>query len=131
MTANPDLQYRRKTKSDLVHLRTLPNVEPATSTGRVAWIWPEIEAALAAGKKLREVFRRRARRWARHSLSSVSRLRVPAAKPAPVETSSGNQQAIREGARQEHNQEQPKPCCLTNTGSLSYSTTYGKARASR
>ena len=56
MTANPDLQYRRKTKSDLVHLRTLPNVEPATSTGRVAWIWPEIEAALATGKKLREVF---------------------------------------------------------------------------
>src|ERR1700733_10350973 len=56
MTANPDLQYRRKTKSDLVHLRTLPNVEPATGTGRVAWIWPEIEAALATGKKLREVF---------------------------------------------------------------------------
>ncbi len=56
MTANPDVQYRRKTKSDLVHLRMLPNVEPATSTGRVAWIWPEIEAALATGKKLREVF---------------------------------------------------------------------------
>jgi hypothetical protein len=56
MTANPDVQYRRKTKSALVHLRTLPDVEPATSTGRVAWIWPEIEAALATGKKLREVF---------------------------------------------------------------------------
>jgi hypothetical protein len=56
MTANPDVQYRRKTKSALIHLRTLPDVEPATSTGRVAWIWPEIEAALATGKKLREVF---------------------------------------------------------------------------
>src|ERR1700719_3993921 len=56
MTANPDLHYRRKTKSDLVHLRTLPNVEPEPSTGRVAWIRPEIVAALATGKKLREVF---------------------------------------------------------------------------
>jgi hypothetical protein len=56
MTENPASQHKRKTKSDLVHLRTLPDVEPATSTGRVAWIWPEIEAALATGKKLREVF---------------------------------------------------------------------------
>src|SRR5271157_132737 len=56
MTANSVSPSRKRTKSDLVHLRTLPNVEPATSTGRVAWIWPEIEAALATGKKLREVF---------------------------------------------------------------------------
>jgi hypothetical protein len=39
-----------KNKIGSVHLPTLPNVEPATSTGRVASIWPEIEAALATGK---------------------------------------------------------------------------------
>jgi hypothetical protein len=43
-------------KSELLHLRSLPGAEPATSTGRVAWIWPEIEASLATGKKLREVW---------------------------------------------------------------------------
>ena len=43
-------------KSELLHLRSLLGAEPATSTGRVAWIWPEIEASLATGKKLREVW---------------------------------------------------------------------------
>ncbi len=43
-------------KSELLHLRSLPGAEPATSTGRVAWIWPEIEASLATGKKLREIW---------------------------------------------------------------------------
>ena len=47
---------RKRTKSELVNLRSLPRIEPATSTGRVAWIWPEIEAGLATGKKLREVW---------------------------------------------------------------------------
>jgi hypothetical protein len=56
MTANPVSPSRKRTKSDLVHLRTLPSIEPATSTGRVWWIWPEIEAALGSGKKLREVW---------------------------------------------------------------------------
>jgi hypothetical protein len=56
MTANLASPCRKKTKSDLAHLRMLPGVEPATSTGRVAWIWPEIEAALGSGKKLREVW---------------------------------------------------------------------------
>jgi hypothetical protein len=56
MTANLASPCRKKTKSDLAHLRTLPGVEPATGTGRVAWIWPEIEAALGSGKKLREVW---------------------------------------------------------------------------
>jgi hypothetical protein len=37
-------------------LRALPAVEPTTSTGRVAWVWLEIEAALATGKKLREIW---------------------------------------------------------------------------
>lgn len=53
---DPTLRSRKRTKSDLSHLRALPGVEPATSTGRVAWIWPEIEAGLATGKKLREVW---------------------------------------------------------------------------
>jgi hypothetical protein len=56
MNVNPVSPSRKRTKTDLVHLRTLPSVEPATGTGRVAWIWPEIEAALATGKKLREVW---------------------------------------------------------------------------
>ncbi|MGH9583686.1 MAG: hypothetical protein ACRD4O_12185 [Bryobacteraceae bacterium] len=47
---------RKRNKSDLVHLRSLPAVEPVTSTGRVAWIWPEIEASLNTGKKLREIW---------------------------------------------------------------------------
>jgi hypothetical protein len=49
-------QLKRKTKSDLVHLRSLPAAEPATSTGRVVWVWPEIQAGLSTGKKLREVW---------------------------------------------------------------------------
>jgi hypothetical protein len=56
MTPSPVSPSRKRTKSDLLHLRTLPSAEPATSTGRVAWIWPEIEAALGTGKKLREVW---------------------------------------------------------------------------
>ena len=76
MTANLVSPSVKRAKSDLVHLRTLPSVEPATSTGRVAWIWPEIEAALRAGKKLREVWEA-VRRWLRHSISSVSGLRFP------------------------------------------------------
>ena len=56
MTANLVSPSVKRAKSDLVHLRTLPSVEPATSTGRVAWIWPEIQAALGTGKKLREVW---------------------------------------------------------------------------
>jgi hypothetical protein len=47
---DPTLRSRKRTKSDLAHLRALPGVEPATSTGRVAWIWPEIEAGLATAK---------------------------------------------------------------------------------
>src|SRR5580700_1951678 len=56
MTPSPVSPSRKRTKSDLLHLRTLPSAEPATSTGRVVWIWPEIEAALGTGKKLREVW---------------------------------------------------------------------------
>ncbi len=55
--SQPSAPYpSKRTKSALVHLRVLPAVEPTTSTGRVAWIWCEIEAALATGKKLREIW---------------------------------------------------------------------------
>jgi hypothetical protein len=47
---------RRKTNSDLVHLRSLLSVQPATSTGQVTAAWREIEAGLARGMKLREVW---------------------------------------------------------------------------
>jgi hypothetical protein len=56
ISTNSAAQPRKRSKSDLVNLRSLPSAEPATSTGRVAWIWPEIEAGLATGKKLREVW---------------------------------------------------------------------------
>ena len=37
-------------------MRSLPGAEPRTSTGLVAWLWPEIADGLATGKKLREVW---------------------------------------------------------------------------
>jgi hypothetical protein len=46
----------RRRKDDLVNIRSLATREPATGTGKVMWIWPEIEASLATGKKLREVW---------------------------------------------------------------------------
>jgi hypothetical protein len=55
MESNPPPR-RRKTNSDLVHLRSLLSVQPATSTGRVTAAWEEIEAGLARGMKLREVW---------------------------------------------------------------------------
>jgi hypothetical protein len=47
---------RRKSKSDLAHLRSLPSAQPGTSTGQVTALWKEIEAGLARGMKLREVW---------------------------------------------------------------------------
>jgi hypothetical protein len=55
MELNPPPR-RRKRNSDLVHLRSLLSVQPATSTGRVTAAWEEIEAGLARGMKLREVW---------------------------------------------------------------------------
>ena len=54
MESNPP--RRRKTSSDMVHLRSLLSALPATNTGRVAAAWAEIEAGLARGMKLREVW---------------------------------------------------------------------------
>ena len=55
MDSNPPPR-RRKTSSDLVHLRSLLSVLPATNTGQVTAAWGEIEAGLARGMKLREVW---------------------------------------------------------------------------
>src|ERR1700727_569856 len=55
MDPNPQAR-RRKTRSDLVHLRSLLSIQPATNTGQVTAAWGEIEAGLARGMKLREVW---------------------------------------------------------------------------
>jgi hypothetical protein len=85
--------HRRKTRSDLVHLRALVSLLPATNAGKVAAAWEEIERGLARGMKLREV-------WAAAELDGlaipypqfrvyVSRLRqrkrrsISAAQPPP------------------------------------------------
>jgi hypothetical protein len=47
---------RRKSRSDLIHLHSLPSTQPATKIGQVTWAWAEIEAGLAAGMKLKEVW---------------------------------------------------------------------------
>ena len=47
---------RKKSRSSLVHLRSLLSVQPGTSTGQVAAAWAEIEANLATGMKTREVW---------------------------------------------------------------------------
>jgi hypothetical protein len=47
---------RKRTKSNPVHLRSLPSAQPATSTGQVIAVWKEIESGLARGLKLREVW---------------------------------------------------------------------------
>jgi hypothetical protein len=56
MSQNPACQSQPRRKRDLIHLNSLPHLQPLTSTGTVAWIWPEVEAALSTGKKLREVW---------------------------------------------------------------------------
>jgi hypothetical protein len=48
MDATPQPR-RRKSRSDLVHLRSLPSTQPRTKIGQVTWAW-------AAGMKLKEVW---------------------------------------------------------------------------
>jgi hypothetical protein len=43
----------RRSRSDLVHLRSLASTQPASKTGQVIWAWAEIEACLASGMKLK------------------------------------------------------------------------------
>jgi hypothetical protein len=88
---------RRRSRSDLIHLRALASAQPATHTGQVRAAWNEIEAGLARGMKLREV-------WEAAKLDGieipypqfrvyVSRLRrrrhspsIPAPQPPPAVT---------------------------------------------
>ena len=37
-------------------MRSLPSTQPRTKIGQVTWAWAEIEAGLAAGMKLKEVW---------------------------------------------------------------------------
>ena len=52
----PAQSRRRKSRSDMTHLQSLPSTQPATKIGQVTWVWAEIEAGLAAGMKLKEVW---------------------------------------------------------------------------
>lgn len=47
---------RKKARSNLLHLRSLLSAQPGTNTGQVVAAWAEIEANLARGMKLREVW---------------------------------------------------------------------------
>jgi hypothetical protein len=53
---SPPRPRRRKSRSDLVNLRSLPSTQPGTKIGQVIWVWAEIQAGLAAGMKLKEVW---------------------------------------------------------------------------
>jgi hypothetical protein len=48
MDSTPKLR-RRKSRSDLAHLRSLPSTQPATKIGQVIWAWAEIEAGFRDG----------------------------------------------------------------------------------
>lgn len=54
MTSPPN---RRKSRPDLTQLRVLSSSRPKTKIGQIIWAWPDIEAALAAGWKLKEVWK--------------------------------------------------------------------------
>ena len=77
---------RRKTRSDLVHLRSLPLTQPATKIGQVTWAWAEIEASLAAGMKLKEIWEAAGRDGLEMSYGQfrvcISRLRRRRQKPS-------------------------------------------------
>jgi hypothetical protein len=47
---------RKRSTADLVHLASLPATQPSTKIGQVAWEWAEIQAGLAAGMKLKEIW---------------------------------------------------------------------------
>jgi len=52
----PPQPGRRKSRSELTHLRSLPSTQPGAKIGQVTWALIEIEASLAAGMKLKEVW---------------------------------------------------------------------------
>jgi len=71
----------------MVNLRSLPSDEPATSIGWVRWMWPEIQGALATGKKLKEVWKAAQRDGLQGSYAQfrvyVSRVRRKQQPPSP------------------------------------------------
>jgi hypothetical protein len=84
MDTNPKTR-RRKSRSDLVHLCSLPSIQPATKIGQVIWAWAEIEAGLATGMKLKEVWEAAGRDGIEMSYAQfrvcVSRIRRRRPKP--------------------------------------------------
>ena len=47
---------RRQSGSDFIHLRSLPSLRPSTKIGQMLWAREQIEAALAAGIKLKQIW---------------------------------------------------------------------------
>ena len=54
--APAETPQRRKKKADLLYLKSLPSHQPDTDTGQVLWMWPEIQAAFAAGRTVKEIW---------------------------------------------------------------------------
>jgi hypothetical protein len=45
-----------KMNPELPHLKALPESAPRTKSGRIVWAWPEIQASLASGRKMHEIW---------------------------------------------------------------------------
>ncbi len=97
-----------------MNIRSLASREPATGTGKVMWIWPEIEEALATGKKLREVWE--AARADGLAIPYpqfrvyVSRLRSRQLRKSPAESSTRPHAAVARAAEPQQPQpESPAP----------------------
>ena len=45
-----------KINPELPHLKALRESAPRTKSGRIVWVWPEIQASLAAGRKMHEIW---------------------------------------------------------------------------
>jgi hypothetical protein len=45
-----------KINPELPHLKALRESAPRTKSGRIVWAWPEIQASLASGRKMHEIW---------------------------------------------------------------------------
>src|SRR5271154_6305702 len=45
-----------KMNPELPHLKALRESAPRTKSGRIVWAWPEIQASLASGRKMHEIW---------------------------------------------------------------------------
>ena len=45
-----------KINPELPHLKVLRESAPRTKSGRIVWAWPEIQASLASGRKMHEIW---------------------------------------------------------------------------